>query len=99
MLLIRAIRVNTVARVSWDNHLSQYFNLEKGVKQGGVLSPLLFTCYIDNVLIKLEESGYGCHIRHIFMGALSYADDITLLSPSLRGLNEMLHNYMLIIRR
>ena len=25
------------------------------------------------------------------MGALSYADDITLLSPSLRGLNEMLH--------
>ena len=25
------------------------------------------------------------------MGELSYADDITLLSPSLRGLNEMLH--------
>ena len=42
-------------------------------------------------MIKLEESGYGCHIRHIFMGALSFADDITLLSPSLRGLNEMLH--------
>ena len=79
------------ARVSWGNHLSQYFNLENGVKQGGVLSPLLFTCYIDNLLIKLEESGYGCHIRHIFMAALSYADDITLLSPSLRGLNEMLH--------
>ena len=25
------------------------------------------------------------------MGALSYADDITFLSPSLRGLIEMLH--------
>ena len=39
----------------------------------------------------LEKSGYGGHIRHIFMGALSYADDITLLSPSLRCLNEMFH--------
>ena len=72
-------------------HIIPIYNLENGVKQGGVLSVLLFTCYIDNLLIKLEESGYGCHIIHIFMGALSYADDITLLSPSLRGLNEMLH--------
>ena len=46
---------------------------------------------MDNVLVKLEESGYGCHIRLIFMGALSYADDITLLSHSLRGINEMIH--------
>ena len=35
-------------------------------------------------------SGYGCHISGNFMGALSYADDITLLCPSLRGLNAML---------
>ena len=42
------------ARVSWDNHLSQYFTLENGVKQGGVLSPNLFTGYIDNLLIKSE---------------------------------------------
>ena len=43
------------------------------------------------MLVKLEESGYGCHIRHIFIGTLSHADDITLFSPSMRGLNEMLH--------
>ena len=67
--------------------LLQYFTLANGVKQGGVLSPTLFTRYIDNLLIKLEESAYGCHIRHIFMGELSYADDITLL----RGLNKILH--------
>ena len=46
--------------------------------------------YIDNLLIKLKHSGYGCHVDNIFMGALSYADDITLLSPSLHGLNRML---------
>ena len=35
-------------------------------------------------------SGFGCHIKGVYMGALSYADDITILSPSFGGLNEML---------
>ena len=46
--------------------------------------------YIDSLLIQLKTSGYGCHIEGTYMGALSYADDITLLCPSLRGLNSML---------
>ena len=39
---------------------------------------------------KLEESGFVCHIRNIFTGALSYVEDITSLSPCLRVINEML---------
>ena len=48
--------------------------------------------YIDNLLIRLKHSGYGCHVDNIFnfMGALPYPDDITLLSPSLHGLYRML---------
>ena len=46
--------------------------------------------YIDNLLIKLKHSGYGCDVENIFMDALSYANIITLLSPSLHGLNRML---------
>ena len=78
------------ARVLWGQHMSKYFILSNGVKQGGVLSPRLFTMYIDSLLIELKKSGYGCHINGTFMGALSYADDITLLCPSLKGLNKML---------
>ena len=46
--------------------------------------------YIDNLLIKLKHSGYGCHVDNICMGAFSYANDITLLFPSLHGLNRLL---------
>ena len=46
--------------------------------------------YTDNLLINLKHSGYECHVDNIFMGALSYADDIKLPSPSLHGLNRML---------
>ena len=70
--------------------MSQYFNLSNGVKQGGVLSAIFFTMYIDSLLLMLKEQGIGCHINGVFMGALSYADDITLICPSLRGLNEMI---------
>ena len=46
--------------------------------------------YIDKLLLELKGSGYGCHINNIFIGALCYADDLTLLSLSVRGLNDMI---------
>ena len=39
---------------------------------------------------ELKQSGYGCHINNTYMGALSYADDIILSCPSIRGLNSMI---------
>ena len=39
------IHVRQISRVSWGNHLSQYFELSNGVKQGRVLSLILFNMY------------------------------------------------------
>ena len=36
------------------------------------------------------QSGVGCHMNNVYMRALSYADDVTLLSQSIRGMNYML---------
>ena len=48
--------------VKWDNKQSDHFKISNGVKQGGVLSPLLFSCYIDNLFTQLQHSGLGCHV-------------------------------------
>ena len=64
-------------RVKWEKTLSPVFSSTNGVKQGGVLSPILFSIYIDELLDRLRQSGYGCHIGNIFLGAVAYADDIT----------------------
>ena len=45
--------------------------------------------YTDSLLKRLEESGVGCHMGGHFTGALAYADDITLLSPSMYGLRTL----------
>ena len=68
-------------RVKWGNTVSSEFTVSNGVKQGGVLSPILFAIYTDELLKRLEETGVGCHIGSRFTGALAYADDITLLAP------------------
>jgi len=74
--------VGHVIRVSWAALLSSPFNAVNGVKQGGVLSPVLFCIYIDGLLTKLSESGVGCNMGEDFLGALAYADDIVLIAPS-----------------
>ena len=78
------------ACATWNKQMSEYFTMENGVKQGGVISPIFFSIYIDPLLLQLRNSGYGCHLNGVYMGALSYADDITLTAPSIGGLNEML---------
>ena len=74
----------------WRDYKSDYFNVSNGVKQGGVISPIFFGLYIDPLLLALKKSQIGCHMNNVYMGALSYADDITLICPSIRGLNKML---------
>ena len=70
-------------RVKWGHTVSNYFTVRNGVKQGDVLSPLLFAIYTDSLLIRLEKSGVGCHMGGHFTGSLAYADYITLLFPSI----------------
>ena len=71
-----------VTRVSWNGEFSPPFTVSDGVKQGGVLSPILLYIYIDSLLKSLAVSLVGCFIGRLFVDALVYADDIVLLSHS-----------------
>ena len=72
-----------------DSH-SKSFKASNGVKQGGVMSPILFTVYIDGLLCRLRNAGFGCYIGTNFCGAFGYADDLVLLAPTVSSIKAML---------
>ena len=81
--------VNYKIQVRWNTLLSSQHNISNGVKQGGYLSPNLFSVYVNNLITKLRNSNLGCRYGNEYMGVYYYADDISLLSPTFTGLNEM----------
>ena len=76
--------------VQWNSAHSTPFSLHNGVKQAGVLSPILFSIYIVSLLQKRKDSGLGCHVGRTFAGKFCYADDLALISPSLSGLRQII---------
>ena len=68
--------------IKWNAAISCSFDTSNSVKQGGVLSPLLFNVYLDEHTLLLREQGDGCNMNGIFEGAFRYADDVTLLAPT-----------------
>ena len=78
-------------QVRFSNSLYNQFTVGNGVKQGGVLSPILFTVYIDKLIKILKQRNVGCKIGNNFLGLFGYADDLTFLCPTLSGLREMLN--------
>ena len=88
--LIIFIYMNQSCFIRWNSVESDTFSVKNGVRQGAILSPSLFCVYLDSLLSQLRDAGIGCHIGGQFLGAFGYADDVTLLAPTRKGLQSML---------
>ena len=70
--------------------MSNTYPVSNGVKQGGVVSPILFINYIDELLLRLKKLGVGCYIGNLYCGSFGYADDVTLLAPTRTALRTLM---------
>ena len=89
--LLIVMYISQTTKVKWENGLSDSFSVTNGVKQGDVLSAILFCVYIDDLISQLRRNRTGCWGNGDYVGVIVYADDIVLLSPTLDGLQEMIH--------
>lgn len=77
-------------QVRWGSVVSGEYRLGCGVRQGGLTSPRLFNLYMNQLIEELSSTGIGCHAGGVCVNNLSYADDMVLLSPSIRALQTLI---------
>jgi hypothetical protein len=78
------------ACIFWNGVASSSFPVLNGVRQGGILSPILFCVYLDGLIARLTEAKIGCFIGHIYVGVFVYADDIAIIAPTPLAMRKML---------
>ncbi len=94
LLVIRALLdmyTRQEARIGWNNHYSEYFGVQNGIRQSGIISLLLYTVYADELILRLELEGIESHIGSKYYDAICYADDMQILCPSVCGLQSMIN--------
>ena len=74
--------LNQACCLKWNSKNLTDFTVSNGVKQGAVISPILFSAYINKLFKQLKRNGIGCHVGPVYAGA----DDVALVAPSLYSL-------------
>ena len=85
--LLKAVYDDSQASIKTDLGNSRFVNIKKGVKQGDMLSAILFCVALAAVILKTEDScqsGYSIGGR--LLSNLSYADDIAVVNDCLANL-------------
>ena len=90
--LLRNLYAGQEAIVRTGHGTTDWFQIGKGVRQGCILSPCLFTLYAEYIMRNpgLEEAQAGIKIARRNINNLRYTDDTTLMAESEEKLKSLL---------
>ena len=69
---------------------SEWYRMECGIHQGGFLSLLKYTAFIDPLIRELQDFNLGCSVVGIPTNPIGYADDMATCSTSKQKLDAAL---------
>ncbi|KAK6046110.1 hypothetical protein COOONC_16385, partial [Cooperia oncophora] len=75
IMAIQLLYAHSTAAVRIANQLAE-FNLQRGVRQGDSMSPVLFTLVLQYALNLIDWQGKGLKLGNKTLSYLAYADDI-----------------------
>src|SRR5678815_6152799 len=90
--VIRGLYTVSESAVRTAYGIGQWFGVKTGVRQGGVLSPLLFILYMDKCMREI-----GVEEEEIVV--MAYADDIALVARDRETLQRVLIRWEEVLRR
>lgn len=86
--VLRSYYNGTNARVWNGNEFSKTYETNKGVRQGCIVSPMLYNLYTDDIE---ETLGGGITIGGTNIRTLAYADDVAILAETPERLQMMIN--------
>ena len=90
--VLRSIYETVESCVKIKGDFTEWFATETGVRQGCVLSPLLYAIFINGLVREINALNLGIDINEKGqkLSTLLYADDIVLITDSRPKLQQML---------
>ena len=82
--ILENIYKGATARVHLDNHVSEPFAIDRGVRQGDPISPKLFAAVIEEIF-KKADLDKGINIDGEKLQNLRFADDVALVTKKKIG--------------
>lgn len=90
--IITRLYWNQTAGVRVDGAQSEEVAIRRGVRQGCVLSPLLFNIYSEAVFREaLEDTEHGIRINGTIINNIRFADDTVILASSMENLQNLMN--------
>ena len=86
---LQAMSANSVSKIRLPFGDTPWYRVSRGVAQGAVESPFLYSCFINGLAEKLKSKGLGIVVADILTPLLMYADDVVLLAASVKELHLM----------
>ena len=87
---LRNIYSDSKSCVKVNGFLTDWIDIEYGVRQGDTLSPTLFGMYINDLIEDVKDLDLGIPIGTTKLSILVYADDVVILAENEEDLQTML---------
>ena len=88
--VLKCLYNNATMSVRVQEQSTKAIPLRRGVRQGDVISPKLFTAAMEDAFKLLEWQGLGININGEYITHLRFADDIVVMAKSMEELSMML---------
>ena len=88
--IVRSMYEDTKAKYRLGNLETDWVKSERGVRQGCVLSPTLFSLYTEELAVRLRRMNAGVRVGRDKICILLYADDVVVMSESAEEFQSIL---------
>ena len=89
MLTIRSMYDSVKSSVVVNARLTAWFDINIGLRQGCVLSPLLFLIFVNDLIKEYNRSDSEVLVGDVRINNLAFADDIVLIANNEEELQEL----------